>query len=929
MEKKLKNEVGWKNWMVLAVFLLLTIFFSAGWIPRIVGDYSAGILEDGILDSNNFIVRADEFVESFREEGFLPLEISALILPTQNKQIGEADLLLQEQLHQKLEDEFTDCGFISLRNFPNPKLSEDELDTSAYLSDEILYQINSQSWQQQEWFRELSEKFGPKGLLFGEDQSFIRMLMVFPDGYNENAMRNRLANFLEKREVPWYWWLIKSDIEPREEYSGIKVVDWTIGRALMSSMLNSNTIRMMAMGLFLTWFFCWKTLRSPRQASIITSMLLAEFIWIKGAIGWMFFVHTKTGLFSFWGHPLRETVFILLVYAFVIIGGISFTSRYMEAFNESRSKGVGLKAAFRRAYEILLVKFVVVVVIGLSNFLSLYQIGTRAIMEVGMLCSIAMLQIVFLALVVQKAFYLFLEKVLGPERIKHGTSEKALAIYSWCKKQANKIFLGWLVEVFATILIEEKWNRWLDSIVKFSYYSITEKSSYRFLGWITPLTPARSIAVVSVFLSLFLFVCLAQYLAFVAPEKYSNIGRIQFDEKPIGYMSRGNFIQGTEIVNALDTGTAQARAPFLVLPRDASQPLPELSDPDYWKEMKMQVKRNSPQDEEEGWQEVGDPHFLARAEEFQGVVKGVYGVRQVWSAIDGLQDYSRELYGSSLPQTREEAHDAFESFRNKLEESQNGWMVVDASWFKRGIALSIFVPADSANQMKDMTDDILRISREQFLDLVIAPFGQLHIYAQTAHITSIGKAENIFTSFFWVYGIVVIWIGFCFLIQKNKKLAIFKLSPWRAGFAVAVPFVFAFSITGIVMWIFKIPMDQASACATAFGVNAAIDFNIYFIDDYRVSLTKGALPEKALKTALLENGRPMIVDCLLNAVCFLPLAFSSFVPISRLGLTLSGMMILCGFGAMVLMPAMLRLCIIMNKNWSGFIGVSKPAYMKL
>lgn len=198
MRDDFASASGWREWGMSLLFIFLTVFFLVGALPTVVGNYTEGILVNGILDRNNFIVKADEFVNQFKKEGFAPLEISALIIPV--KTIDNDALLLQEHLHRQLEEEFPEVAMMSLLNFPNPKLVDDELDTSSYLNEEVLDAIRAGKWQRAEWLAELQSKIGPRGLLYGEDQSFLRMMMVFPEDYNENAMRDRLANLLDYAE---------------------------------------------------------------------------------------------------------------------------------------------------------------------------------------------------------------------------------------------------------------------------------------------------------------------------------------------------------------------------------------------------------------------------------------------------------------------------------------------------------------------------------------------------------------------------------------------------------------------------------------------------------------------------------------------------------------------------------------------------------
>lgn len=135
------------------------------------------------------------------------------------------------------------------------------------------------------------------------------------------------------------------------------------------------------------------------------------------------------------------------------------------------------------------------------------------------------------------------------------------------------------------------------------------------------------------------------------------------------------------------------------------------------------------------------------------------------------------------------------------------------------------------------------------------------------------------------------------------------MSNWRTGIAMALPFAFACSCMVYIMAIFKIPLDQATACIMALAVNAAIDFNLHFVDDFNEALSDGYDYRGALEYALCVKGGINIIDIVVNALCFSMLMFSSFTPISRLGMLLAIMMFACGFGALVIMPAILFYCI--------------------
>ena len=189
------------------------------------------------------------------------------------------------------------------------------------------------------------------------------------------------------------------------------------------------------------------------------------------------------------------------------------------------------------------------------------------------------------------------------------------------------------------------------------------------------------------------------------------------------------------------------------------------------------------------------------------------------------------------------------------------------------------------------------------------PFGRLHTYHQTDEYISQGKPLNVLTSFPLVVAVCALWLWLA-----NRRLARQShyptLHPLHTALAVSLPFVFAYSLIVVVMAVFGIPLDQATACATALGINAAIDFDIYVADDFMQALQRGDSVDAALAFALCERGRVTVVDAKLNAICFSFLMLSPFLPIQRLGVLMLLMLLACAFGALVLMTGVLRSCVV-------------------
>ncbi len=113
----------------------------------------------------------------------------------------------------------------------------------------------------------------------------------------------------------------------------------------------------------------------------------------------------------------------------------------------------------------------------------------------------------------------------------------------------------------------------------------------------------------------------------------------------------------------------------------------------------------------------------------------------------------------------------------------------------------------------------------------------------------------------------------------------------------------------LVMIVLRVPLDQATACVTALAINAAVDFGLYLTADFQAAILEGHEVREGVHIALVDRGKVIVMDIVLNSLCFIPLITSSFQPVMRLGWVMIVMLIACGFGALVIMPALLPWCV--------------------
>ncbi len=294
-----------------------------------------------------------------------------------------------------------------------------------------------------------------------------------------------------------------------------------------------------------------------------------------------------------------------------------------------------------------------------------------------------------------------------------------------------------------------------------------------------------------------------------------------------------------------------------------------------------------------------DPAYLADAAAYQAKLARDPLVRETTSILDQVSQVSRESFHTPLPRDREEARAAFNIIEGNLDRG-----VARQLFFPHGVRIIATFDGDDSTRFSAVSAAAQSIAND-FPSLRVSPFGKSALYGEVDHYISVGKPWNVFFSQFLVIAFccIGVWIN-------SRRLKVVKsqaMSPLLGGCIMSVPFVFASALIVLLMVALHIPLDSATAAITALAINASIDFSIYFADAYQEGDAVEGDHAGAVRFALANKGRVVLADMLLNAMCFFPLTFSRFVPVHELGWIMMVMLLACGFGTVVLMPALLVL----------------------
>jgi predicted RND superfamily exporter protein len=805
--------------LTVALLTLLPMFYGNIIVKK------GGLLDDSLLNQEDPYYLMDKKAESFLSEG-LKTSDSVPFVITFNPAFSQEELQHVQDLTNDLKAAFPEYGVLSLSVVPKYRDTGWELLNEPYVNDEELRHIAADRSRLKEWQDEVSQDSSAYGLLIGRRFDYATVNLLLPRGYDEIATFRRITEFLEQREIPWYEWFFKTDIHPAPKFKDLTVGGWATARGLMDAALVSDIIKLSTIGLMIVGIVFYLSLRSRRQAFIAVLIIVICFIWTRGSIG----------ILQTLGIQVYERVYVLLVYTAIIVSGISFAARKFESYNKVRTEfpHYSREECWDKTRPLVNGMIWITAVNALVNFGTLYQIGIRGILEVGVFSALGIVYLLILVL----WFLPALHSLTGGEAcISDSSKLKGVADY---------------------------WDRFLTRVVTSCHNTLDSDWQKPFVFQRT----ARLALVTTIALSVVAVVIISlDYIPFA--EKSFKF--LEVRTKPLDYLPGTIVYRASEILNR-DESYGFDRLAFLVSAKNGIN--------------------------------IQDHGFLSRTDELARKLKSLKDIREVNSVVDILRVISRESFKSDLPITEGEIHDALHMIEWDL-----GPKIKEQLWFDKGVVLFASFAANDSNRTGDLIESALAFATDQFPDLDVLPFGKIATYPQNDKYIREGKPWNILSSQWMVVGVCALWI-----MWRNRSLlhdaeTSLRLVAWRTGFAISVPFVFASAVIVLVMIALRVPLDQATACITALTINAAIDFCLYLVADYHTALLSGKNLRQALEYALPLKGKIIVVDIMLNALCFAPLMTSRFLPVARMGWIMIVMLLACGFGSLVLLPALLPWCV--------------------
>ena len=156
-----------------------------------------------------------------------------------------------------------------------------------------------------------------------------------------------------------------------------------------------------------------------------------------------------------------------------------------------------------------------------------------------------------------------------------------------------------------------------------------------------------------------------------------------------------------------------------------------------------------------------------------------------------------------------------------------------------------------------------------------------------------------------------------FMDDQTRSLIFSAVGVWLVVFAISRSAIIAFlcliplSVTILINFGFmaymKIPLDVVTIMISGISIGIGIDYSIHLTSRYRYELRNGKGQKDALKATITSTGRGIFFNAFTLMLGFGLLVLSTFRAISVFGMLVAGTMFTSGAGALILLPAVLRL----------------------
>ncbi len=138
-------------------------------------------------------------------------------------------------------------------------------------------------------------------------------------------------------------------------------------------------------------------------------------------------------------------------------------------------------------------------------------------------------------------------------------------------------------------------------------------------------------------------------------------------------------------------------------------------------------------------------------------------------------------------------------------------------------------------------------------------------------------------------------------------LLLFVLRNFWISLVAMIPIFMTLVINYGVLGLFNVPLNAGTAMVSSIAIGIGVDYAIHYITWYRMEIRRRRNIDYALEQTILHKGRAIVYNMLVIVGGFLVMVVSKFIPLVQFGILVSVCMIATAVGALVVVPAVMRL----------------------
>lgn len=284
--------------------------------------------------------------------------------------------------------------------------------------------------------------------------------------------------------------------------------------------------------------------------------------------------------------------------------------------------------------------------------------------------------------------------------------------------------------------------------------------------------------------------------------------------------------------------------------------------------------------------DVQDPEVLKMMQKAESYMKTNPNVRVTQSVADLIEELNDAMgEGKTIP----DDHAKIEQLWFLLEGQEVMTQLVNED-LTRGVVQARFASVKSQDTREFTAMMEKFISEQDTVNFSLQFTGMPPIYVNLHH--SLIRSQ--YTSLIIAVISVVILVGVTLKSLRNGILA---------AIPVAATVILLFGFMGLS----GIPLDIATVLVASVALGIGIDYSIHIITGVHRNVQHSDSLAGAIRETVLTIGKAVVINVLSVASGFTILLFSQLIPLQHFGLLVTICMIVSGFGALTLLPALLMM----------------------